>query len=202
MLVHMNDREMLTVAKGLILTKEQEEICKLLYRKTDGGYLLYGFYNPDIPDEDYPDDLAAFPVRSSFGGYAALAGGSKVYNVDQSSRDKYKIGNNKYNDAWIKIWENNIIAYDAELDRDNPLPNHEKHNNHERKSYVEMLNGRTDSSLVGGHICTAREYQRPGRGGSCLLLPIYKYLNSMRTEVEMTIIPCGAVALRLVNFLE
>ncbi len=202
MLVHMNDREMLTAANGIVLTKEQEEICKVLYRRTDGGYLLCGFYDPDIPDEDYPDDLAAFPVRSTLNGVETLTGGSKVYNVDKSSSDKFKIGNNKYNDAWIKIWEDNIIAYDAKLDIEKPLQNHKKHNNHERKSYVEALNGRTDDTLVGGHICTAREFQYPKRGGSCLLLPIYKYLNSMRTEVEMTVISCGAVALKLVNFLE
>lgn len=202
MLIHMKDRNLLTATNSLQITKEQEDICKVLYRRTGDGYLLCGFYDPDIRDEDYPDGLAAFSFKSSFGGYVVLAGGSNVFNVIGSKDDKYKIGTIKSNDSWIKIWEDNITNYDAQLDITNPLPGGQRHNNHTRRSYVDQLPGRTDTELVGGHICQNQASQNPGRGGSCLLLPIYKYLNSMGAGAQMTVINGGAVALQLINFLK
>lgn len=199
MLIHMKDCMLASAQNGLLLTKEQEDICKVIYRKTGDGYLICGFYNPDIPNEDYPDGLAAFPLRSSFGGYVQLAGGLIVYNVVNSSDDKY---NGRPNDSWMDIWEDNIKNYDAQLDRTNPLPGNQKHNNHTRKSYVDALPGRTSTDLVGGHICTSIDARNPSKGGSCLLLPIYRYLNSKRESVQMTVIPGGAVALQLINFLK
>lgn len=199
MLIHMEGRMLTSAKNGLLLTKEQEELCKVIYRKTDSGYLICGLYDPDIPDEDYPDGLAAFPFRSSFGGYVQLAGGSSVFNVNNSSGDKYK---GKPNDSWMDIWEHSIKNYDAQLDITDPLPGNQKHNHHTRKSYVDPLPGRTETALVGGHICTSRDAQNPNKGGSCLLLPIYRYLNSMRETVQMSVIPGGAVALQLINFLK
>lgn len=202
MLTYMKDCGLMGVKQTLVLTKEQEELCKVIYRKIGEGYVLCGLYNPDIPDKDYPDGLIAFSVRSSFGGYTQLAGGSNVFNVTGSKADKFKTDAGTSSDSWIKIWEDNITAYDAELDRTNPLPNNQKHNNHTRKSYVDALPGRTDTTLVGGHVCTSTNDQKPGEGGSCLLLPIYKYLNSMREPVQMRVINGGAVALQLINFLK
>lgn len=202
MLIHMKDRILLTAANNLQITKEQEELCKVIYRKTGDGYLLCGFYDPDIRDEDYPDGLAAFPLRSSFDGCVELDEGTNVYNVSGSSDDKFWNGKQVSSEAWIKIWEDNVTAYDANLDVTKPLPDGKKHNNHQRRSYVNQLDGRTDTELVGGHICTTRDGQNPGKGGSCLLLPIYKYLNSKGLRVEMTVISGGAVALKLKNFLK
>lgn len=200
MLIHMKDRNLLTAANSLQITKEQEELCKVIYRKTGEGYLICGFYDPDIRDEDYPDGLAAFPLRSSFDCCVELTGGSNVFNVVGSNNDKYKINNVKINASWIKIWEDNVKNYDAEQDIANPLPDGKKHNNHEKKSYVDALAGRTDT-VVGGHICQNQAFQNPGIGEKCLLLPIYKYLNSMGAGAQMTVIESGAVALQLKNFL-
>lgn len=201
MLTYMKDNILTSSGQSIILTKEQEEICKVIYRKTENGYVLCGLYNPEIPDKDYPDGLTAFSVRSSFNGYAQLAGGTSVFNVNGSSDDRFIIGGDTSSDSWIKIWEDNITAYDAWLDRTAPLPNNQKHNHHTRQSYVNAMFGRKDTALVGGHICTSKAEQNPVEGGRCLLLPIYKYLNSMRESVQMSVIPGGAVALRLVNFL-
>lgn len=63
---------------------------EILYEKNESGiYEFAGFYDPDIPDEEYPDGMAAFTFRSVFVDTVTIYKGTSVWNVKGSSNDKW-----------------------------------------------------------------------------------------------------------------
>lgn len=159
--------------KELSLTAEQEKNCKVLYRKNeDNLYEFAGFYDPDIPDEDYPDGFIALCVNSVFGGIERLEKGTAVYNVIGSTHDPW---NNIKNPSWIAIWEQQLK---------------EKGHPNDKKCYVAGSAGIfCNNSIYGGHVVKQVQDTRPSPGvnGIVHIVPICNAHNNRSNINAMTI---------------
>lgn len=203
MLKHIPDNDLKSIAEtGVRLTAEQETNCKVIYRETDGGYVFEGFYNPDIPDEEYPDGLAAFSLRSSFNQCVPIAGGTQIFNVVGSNKDVYKDPlPPDISKTWLNVWQVNVINYDADLDRTQPLPNGALHNNHTLQSYATGPNlPQNLTDIIGGHVVTNQNLQDAPIGSNVYLVPIYRSFNSAGRNRQMNVIAGGVVAVELKGF--
>lgn len=203
MLKHIPDNNLKSAAgHALALTDEQETNCKVIYREADSSYSFEGFYNPDIPDEKYPDGLAAFSLRSSFYQCVAIAGNTQIYNVINSSYDTYRDPlPPTVSKTWLNVWCQNVIQYDAALDQTQPLPGGAFHNNHTLQSYVTGPNlPRDRTDIVGGHVVTNQNQQDAPVGSNVYLVPIYRSFNSGGRNRQMNVIAGGVIAVELTGF--
>ncbi len=156
---------------NLALTAEQEENCKVLYKNIkDNLYEFAGFYNPEIPDEEYPDGLIAIPVRSVLKDVCRLKKGTKVWNVIGSTGDPW---NGKHAN-WIMIWE-------SELRKKGIFP--------VIKCYVAgSANIRCNNIIYGGHIVLTNNTSPPvGSNNTVYIVPICNAHNNRTNTNQMNI---------------
>lgn len=100
------DIPMITGTKKLFLPKEHEKSALVLYRESDDGLVFAGFYDPNVPDEDYLDGIVAVPLRSTFIEVKKFSEREPFYNVKKSSSDKIFVDEKKIKNVctWIEIW--------------------------------------------------------------------------------------------------
>lgn len=156
----------------IALTAEQEETCKVLYKNTEGDlYEFAGFYNPDIPDKDYPDGLIALSVKSVLRDIRYLNSGTSVWNVVGSTGDPWY---NNHHPNWIQIWEDELAA---------------KGYPRGRKCYVEGSAGiPCNNSLCGGHmVLTNNTSPQYGTDDAVYIVPICSAHNNWRNTNRMSI---------------
>lgn len=155
-----------------ILTAEQEETCKVIYKNTkDDLYEFVGFYDPDTPDKDYPDGLIALSVKSVLRDVQYIDQNTGVWNVIGSSGDSW-YGNTHPN--WIQIWENELHA------RNHP---------HVRKCYVENSAGiNCNTHLCGGHmVLTNNTSPAYGSDNTVYIIPICNAHNNRNNTKRMVV---------------
>ena len=136
-LKHINPKPMLMGAQ-LELTAEQKKNCKVLYRHIKNGlHEFAGMYDPDIPDEKYPDGIIALPLTSVYNSMKLLKKGQAIYNVEGSTHDPWYNKNYPLHPAWIEIWKRKIKkeGYDDELE-----------------CYVKESESGCKGLIIGGHI--------------------------------------------------
>lgn len=154
------------------LTVKQEETCKALYKNVENDlYEFAGFYDPEIPDEDYPDGLIALSVKSVLRDVRYLAQNTGVWNVDGSSGDPwYK----NMHPNWIQIWEDELIARGYQ---------------HARKCYVRNSAGITcNTPLCGGHmVLTNNTSPAYGSDNTVYIIPICNAHNNWRNTNRMNV---------------
>lgn len=156
----------------LALTAEQEETCKVLYRNTEGDlYEFAGLYDPDIPDEDYPDGLIALSLKSALKEITLVKKGTKVWNVEGSTKDPWH-GNPYAN--WIQIWEDELVREGCQ---------------HNRKCYVNGSAGiNCNTPFCGGHmVMTNNTKPDYGTDGAVHIIPICNAHNNYHNKAEMVI---------------
>ncbi len=122
------------------LTEKQIPEAWVLYHETDKGLVFAGFHNPDIPDEDYADGIAAVLMQSVYQNTGYLAAGTRLRNVAGSADDVLKDRNGHIVDGhpnWISVWAiccmNNGIT---------PV----------RKCYVSNNDRGCNGVICGGHL--------------------------------------------------
>lgn len=107
-LEHINPEPAL-MGTRLELTNEQRQKYKVIYESGENGlHKFAGIYNPDIPDEKYPDGMIALPIESVFGGTKVLCGGTIIYNVEGSTWDPWYGEDYPDHDPWVDIWQKNV----------------------------------------------------------------------------------------------
>lgn len=158
-LKHINPKPRLMGAQ-LELTDEQKKNCKVLYRHIKNGlHEFAGMYNPDIPDEKYPDGIIALPLTSVYNSMQPLSKGQIIYNVKGSTQDPWYNKKYQQHKAWTEIWQKKIIkeGYNDKLE-----------------CYVQGSGAACDDRIIGGHIVlNASEIEPPkGTNGVVYIVPI------------------------------
>lgn len=156
---------------NLALTAEQEENCKVLYKNIkDNLYEFAGFYNPEIPDEEYPDGLIAISFGSVLRDIRCLRQGTKVWNVIGSTDDPW----NGKPANWIKIWEN-------ELRNKGIFP--------VIKCYVAgSADIKCNKPIYGGHmVLTSKTSPEIGSNNTVYIVPICNAHNNRNNTRQMKI---------------
>lgn len=156
----------------LVLTDLQEETCKVLYKNIkDNLYEFAGFYDPEMPDEDYPDGLIALSIRSVLRDTEYLAQNTSVWNVVGSTGDTWY---DNLHPNWIQIWEDVLK---------------EKGHPHERKCYVNGNAGiNCNTPLCGGHmVLTNNTSPAYGSDNTVYIIPICNAHNNWRNANIMTV---------------
>lgn len=161
---------------------------EILYEKNESGiYEFAGLYDPDIPDEEYPDGMAAFTFRSVFVDTVTIYKDTSVWNVKGSSNDKW----NGKKPNWLDVW------------------NTETHNDLKSDSGVCYVagnvktNGKTncDGCTLGGHMALTFGTVHPQTNDYIYIIPICKSHNNVHNEAEMKI--CNDVdAVKMNRFTE
>lgn len=161
-LKHINPPYTLMGAK-MELTDEQKKNCKVLYKHLgDGLYEFAGLYNPDIPDEDYPDDIVVLPIRSIFNSVQMLRANTRIWNVVGSTNDHRPV---EY-DSWIDMWEEKV--------------NEAGYGDVARECYVRERDRATcNGNIIGGHVVVDQKLLIPPRSadGVVYLVPICRRHN-------------------------
>jgi hypothetical protein len=146
----------------LKLTQEQEDICKVLYYPNDDGILTFaGLYDDAIADSDYPKEMVAVPLKSSFGGTHNFLAGAAVWNAIGSNGDVWhgNIAPATNSPVWISIWQ-------------------QETNGNPNICYVAgsrwAVDGRTNCNgpFMGGHMIITANTPNPGTNGSVYIIPI------------------------------
>ena len=166
----------------LILTEEQEEICKVLYRNiNDNLYEFAGFYDPEVPNKEYPDGLIALSVKSVLRDVRYLNAGTRIWNVVGSTGDPWY---SNLHPIWVDIWENEL---------------RKRHYPHIRKCYVEARPNVKcpNMSIYGGHVVLTNDTS-PGYGddNTVYIVPICSSHNN-RHNTNAMILSEGVWALVL-----
>lgn len=136
-LKHINPNPSLMGAQ-LELSDEQKENCKVLYKHIKNGlHEFVGMYDPDIPDEKYPDGLIALPLTSVYNSMQLLEKGQEIYNVIGSTKDPWYNKEYGKHKPWIDIWERKIAqeGYDDE-----------------KECYVNGSGDACKGFIIGGHV--------------------------------------------------
>ena len=186
-LVHIDRPRNLTESTVIQSTPLSE--CEILYEKNENGIFEFaGLYDPDIPDEEYPDGMAAFTFRSVFVDTVTINKDTSVWNVKGSSNDKWK-GKKKPN--WLSVW------------------NTETHNNLDSNSGVCYVKGSVKTNgtnycegcTLGGHMALTFGSVHPGKTDYIYIIPICTSHNNVHNEAEMII--CEDVdAVKMDRFME
>lgn len=145
-LKHINPKSRLMGAQ-LELTDEQKKNCKVLYRHIKNGlHEFAGMYNPDIPDEKYPDGIIALPLTSVYNSMQLLSEGQIIYNVKGSTRDPWYNKEYPLHKAWTEIWQKKITkeGYDDKLE-----------------CYVQESEAECKGTIIGGHIVLKESEIKP-----------------------------------------
>lgn len=168
----------------MTLTAEQKNVCKVLYKNIeDDLYEFAGLYDPEIPDEDYPDGIIALPIQSVVDDTEFLNQNTSVWNVCGSTGDPCP---NSL--SWYQLWENTLK---------------EKGHPHEKKCYVAGSAGiQCNSSIIGGHMVLTNNI-RPAGGsdGIVYIIPICSRHNHYANTAEMHLC-CDVWALKLNRYFQ
>lgn len=151
------------------LTEQQIPEAWVLYRETDKGLVFAGLHNPDIPDENYADGMAAVLMQSVYQDTEYLAAGTQLRNVIGSSGDVLKDRNGYIVDAhpiWISVWA--ICCMNHGI---TPV----------RRCYVSNNDGVCNGAICGGHVWIVN---RPT--DYVYIVPICSGHNNLR-DVAMTL---------------
>ena len=155
----------------LALSDELEKSCKVLYKITnDNIYEFAGIYDPEIPDEDYPDGMIALSVRSVLHGVERITAGTNVLNVIGSTGDTWY---GKSNPNWINVWTTVLT--------ENGYP-------HPIQCYVRG-GPNCNARMCGGHMVLANNSPTPAHGtnGTVFIIPICNAHNNYRNRQVMTV---------------
>lgn len=149
--------------------------CEVLYEKNKSGiYEFAGLYDPDIPDEEYPDGMAAFSFRSVYVDTVTINRGTHVWNVKGSTGDKWggKVCHN-----WLGVW---YEVTECKVSKE-VLP-----------CYVAGSK-KTDGStgckgdIIGGHMALTATTVNPDENDYIYIIPICKSHNYFGNIAQMTV---------------
>ena len=151
----------------LDLPEDLEKNSLVLYRETEDKYTFVGLYNPDIPDEDYADHIAAFPLRSVYKDTVFLKNDTLVWNVLGTSKDILKNPDYPDEDESWAIFRNWIYAWECLTGRT-------------RGCYVTGQIPNCNTKFVGGHmqLFDPQEQEMP-TGATVYILPICSRHNNV-----------------------
>lgn len=146
---------------------EVDEKWKVLYRKLkDGRYELAGLYDPNVPDEDYGDDLYAVNLSSVYGGEEYMHVNDQVWNAEGTTHDPKPTGVH----TWIKFWSDHVIGGVVQC-------------------YVNDNEGHTCSAgIVGGHMVVDpnERHPQPGSNGKVRIIPICRTHNNISNDMYLS----------------
>ncbi len=174
-LKHINPTSTLRGAQ-LELSDEQMKKCKVLYRHIENG--LHGFagiYDPDIPDEKYPDGLIALPLTSVYNRMELLEKNRDIYNVIGSTKDPWYNKEYNHHEPWISIWERKI----------------QKEGYQDKKEcYVKGSGDDCSECIIGGHMVLNKSEIEPLKiysdvDGVVYIVPICSSHN--HRSIDMTL---------------
>lgn len=175
--IHLSHLPSTQEGAKLYMSKEQEEKCKLVYKKaTDGkGATFAGLW---CDEADYSDDYVIVPLRSTYGGLTRneYPIGTKFANVEGSSDDgKYRPSYDQ-STSWVSLLRNayagsgySSASCCAELNKI-----YEGGSNDDRSSpkAQQFLCSRA-GSMAGGHVLLhADNSSAMNPGDTVYLLPI------------------------------
>jgi hypothetical protein len=158
--------------KSLKLTNEQENLCKVVYKKTDDPK-IYRFHDLWNPINDYDEDCIIVPVRSVFGSVQGYASGMEFANIIGSNLDPDP------SSSWLTLLTNNGIACTECVTDGNfyDPSNNTKYDKNKSGAKCECSTG--SSNMVGGHVLLGQTIAtQVVSGGTVNLLPICKHHNS------------------------
>jgi hypothetical protein len=170
--------------KELKLTAEQEEQCKVVYRKSEKPGEPAIFAGLWRPDAEYSEAHLIVPLRSVFDRTEALLAGQEFVNVISSSCDPKPHGVS----AWIDLLrdKNSETGYCCV-----------------REGAFHCCRG-SNNNMVGGHVLLcppARDTQaRTNPPDPVYLLPICKFHNHYRFTDIMTLYQ-NTIAIKLKNYM-
>ncbi len=159
-------------------TLDQDEFlskCEVLYKENDDGlYEFQGMYNPDIPDEEYPDGMAAFSFRSVYVGTETLKANTSVWNVIGSTGDYW---DGKVCSNWLGVW-NTKTGNNLKSETGTCFV----------KGSVKTNNTNNCNGIsVGGHIVKDGKKVKPGKDDSIYIIPICQSHNFYTNKAEMKV---------------
>lgn len=172
-LIHIDRPKNLT--EGAAISNVPLSECEILYEKNEKGvYEFAGLYDSDIPDEEYPDGMAAFSFRSVFVAVETIGKGDSVWNVEGSSDDKWE-GKEKPN--WLEVWNTvtrNRVTSDS------------------KTCYVAgsvKTNGTSycKGCTLGGHMALSSTTVKPKKSDYIYIIPICNSHNNTHNKAKMTI---------------
>lgn len=166
-------------AKKLFLPKEHEKSALVLYHESDDGLVFAGFYDPDVPDEDYRDGVVAIPLRSTFINVTPFSEGTPFYNVVKSSNDKTFVdGKTKKSvGSWREVWRTIIQRELGVTPTEKCYVNYSWSSEEEKKIC-------SSTDLVGGHMMFGKSAELEP-GNTVYLFPICRGHNSHFNKKEM-----------------
>lgn len=186
-LIHIDRPNVLTESAAIQNTPLSE--YEILYEKNESGiYEFAGLYDPDIPDEEYPDGMAAFTFRSVFVDTETIYKGTSVWNVKESSGDKWE-GKKKPN--WLDVWNkqtNNELRSDSGVC-------------YVAGSVKTSGTAYCDGCTLGGHMAKTLGTVHPQANDYIYIIPICKSHNNVYNEAEMKISD-DVVAVKMNRFKE
>ncbi len=164
---------MMSSGQGLKLPEDIEKNALGLYRETEDKYTFVGLYDPDIPDNEYEDGIAAIPLKSIYRQPVFLPNGTALWNVLGSSGDHLKDPDTdeKY-DPWIGAW----IHLSGHGDK--------------AQCYVTGgISSACHSKLVGGHMqATDPKGKKLESGKTVYILPICARHNNHSVIAQLTVV--------------
>lgn len=173
------DIPIITGTKKLFLPKEHEKSALVLYRESDDGLVFAGFYDPNVPDEDYLDGIVAVPLRSTFIEVKKFSEREPFYNVVGSSKDKIFVdGKIKQSvKSWMEIWRTVTKRALGVTPTEKCYVNYSWSSEEEKKICVS-------TDLVGGHMMFGQSAEL-NPGDTVFLFPICRGHNSHFNKKEM-----------------
>lgn len=169
-LEHINPKPAL-MGIQLGLTDEQRQKYKVIYKSAGNGpHEFAGIYNPDIPDEEYPDGTIALPIESVFGGTKILYAGTAIYNVEGSTKDPWYNKDYPNHENWVDIWQENVKSPGY-----TPV----------KKCYVKNDKETCDRRIIGGHVVEDETKIHPHKGdnGVVYIVPICNSHNHRKGKM-------------------
>ncbi len=169
-------KEQLTASENSIeLPKELEKNTLVLYRETEDKYTFVGLYNPNISDEEYADNITAFPLRSVYVRNVFLKNNTSVWNVLGTSKDILKNPDYPDEDETWEIFRNWINAWETLTEQ-------------ERGCYVAGQISSCNDRFVGGHM---QLYDPQGKempdGQLVYIIPICSRHNHVSVTGELKV---------------
>jgi hypothetical protein len=170
------------VKTELKLTAEQEELCKVVYRKSDKPGEPATFAGLWHPQAEYTDQHIIMPLRSEIADVVTLWAGCQFVNVVGSTHDPKPYP--------VRTWIELLTGYGSATDRCCV------------GNGVIQCSGR-DAAMVGGHVLlwyNPNPPNPPDPPNTVYLLPICNYHNA-RPGGEIMLLHQNTIAVKLKNYM-
>lgn len=170
-------------AKGLGLTAELQDSCRVVYEKDPKGegYVFHSLWHPQ---GEYGEDHIIMPVGSTYNGLTGvIPAGTEFANISGSSHDpKYPHPRNpSWSISWIELIRRAYRAKDEDYIDECCAERNKIYftdpREGEKETAIECTNGGVggntkETYMQGAHVILGTENKSPGRDANVLLVPL------------------------------